>query len=125
MIVAERHGTLDREGKWGTLPIQVTESRADKIDRAINQFRADHGSYPQTLQELTPRYLLFVPVPNIIYGQDRCYESGQDYYRLGYVYREMFSMPASVRVHAAQGEPPDPTWECDQEAAKYQAVPGF
>jgi hypothetical protein len=37
----------------------------------------------------------------------------------------MFSLPASVRIHAAQGQPPDPAWECDQEAARYQDIPGF
>jgi MFS family permease len=125
MIGAERLGTFDRDGEWGTLPIIVTESRAEKIDQAIRRFQAEHGSYPQTLQELAPRYLLYIPVPYIIRGQDWCYESGEDYYRFGYVYREMFSLPAEARVHAMQGEPPDNAWECDQEAIRYQNVPGF
>jgi MFS family permease len=125
MIGAERLGILDREGKWGTLPGQVTQSRSEKIDQAIQRFQAENDAYPQTLSELTPGYLLYIPVPYIIPGQDWCYESGEGYYRFGYVYREMFSLPASVRIHAARGEPPDPAWECDQEAAKYQGVPGF
>jgi hypothetical protein len=120
MISAERLGTFDREGKWGTLPIQVTAARAEKIDMAIKKFHAENEIYPQTLSELTPRYLLYVPVPYMIREQDWCYEGGRDYYRFGYVYREMFSLPASVRLHAAQGEPPDSEWECDEEARKYQ-----
>ena len=125
MIGAERLGTLDRNGKWGTLPGQVTESRAEKIDKAIRRFHAEQGVYPQSLSELTSRYLLYIPVPYIIPRQDWCYESGADYYRLGYVDREMFSLPASVRIYAVEGEPPNPTWSCDEEAAKYQYVPGY
>lgn len=125
MIGAERLGTLDRNGVWGTLPKQVTESRAEKINRGIQNFYVETGTYPQTLSELTPRYLLYIPVPYIIPKQDWCYESGADYYRLGYVDREMFSLPASVRVYAAEGEPPDLAWECDEEAAKYQNIPDF
>lgn len=85
MIRAERMGTLDRDRVWGTLPGQVTESRAEKIDRGIQNFHAEKGAYPQTLSELTPRYLLYIPVPYIIPRQDWCYEGGADYYQLGYV----------------------------------------
>jgi hypothetical protein len=120
MISAERLGTLDRDGVWGTLPRQVTETRAEKIDQAIKWFHAENGMYPQALSELTPRYLLYIPVPYIIREQNWCFEGGRDYYRFGYVNREMFSLPASVRLYAAQGEPPDPKWECDEEARKYQ-----
>ena len=125
MIGAERLGTLDRNGVWGTLPGQVTETRAEKIDREIQRFHEENGAYPQKLSELTPRYLLYIPVPYIIPSQDWCYESGPGYYRLGYVYREMFSLPASVRTYASAGEPPDHVWDCDEEAAKYQFVPGY
>jgi len=123
MIRAERMGTLDRNRVWGTLPGQVTESRAEKINREILNFHAEHDAYPQTLRELTPRYLLYIPVPYIIPRQEWCYEGGVDYYRFGYVSREVFSLPASVRVYATQGEPPDFGWECDEEAAKYQNIP--
>jgi hypothetical protein len=125
MIGAERAGTLDRNMEWGTLPGQVTESRAEKINRGIQRFQAENGAYPQTLSELTPRYLLYIPVPYMIPRQDWCYEGGAGYYRFGYVYRKYFSTPASVRIHAAAGEPPDPAWDCDQEAAKYQDIPGL
>jgi len=125
MIGAERLGTLDRNGEWGTLPGQVTETRAEKIDREIQRFYAENGAYPQNLNELTPRYLLYIPVPYIIPRQDWCYESGPGYYRLGYVDRKMFSLPASVRIYASTGETPDQAWDCDEEAAKYQFVPGY
>jgi hypothetical protein len=125
MIAAERAGTLDRNMEWGTLPGQVTESRAERINRGIQRFQAENGAYPQALSELTPRYLLYIPVPYIIPRQDWCYEGGADYYRFGYVYRDYFSTPASVRIHAAEGEPPDAAWDCDEEAAKYQDIPGL
>ena len=125
MISAERLGTLDRNLVWGTLPGQVTESRAEKIDGAIQRFHAENGAFPQSLRELTPRYLLYIPVPYTIPKQDWCYESGEGYYRFGYVYREMFSLPASVHVYASAGELPDPAWDCDEEAAKYQFIPGY
>jgi MFS family permease len=125
MIGAERLGTLDLNGKWGTLPGQVTEARAEKIDHALQKFYTENGTYPQSLNELTPRYLLYIPVPYIIPSQDWCYQGGGDYYRFGYVHREMFSLPASVRIYSSEGKPPDPAWNCDQEAAKYQDVPGF
>lgn len=123
MIRAERMGTLDRNRVWGTLPGQVTESRAEKINREILNFHAEHDAYPQTLSELTPRYLLYIPVPYIIPRQEWCYEGGVDYYRFGYVYREVFSLPASVRLYATEGEPPALTWACEEEAAKYQIFP--
>ena len=125
MIGAERLGTLDRHGVWGTLPGQVTDARAEKINQSIQRFHDENGAYPQTLSELTPRYLLYIPVPYIIPRQDWCYESGPGYYRLGYVYREMFSLPASVHIYSSAGEPPDQAWDCDEEAAKYQFVPGY
>jgi hypothetical protein len=55
----------------------------------------------------------------IIPGLGWCYEGGEDFYRLGYVYREYFSSPASAHVYVAMGETPDSGWDCEREAAKY------
>jgi hypothetical protein len=118
-------GTFGLDGPWGRVPIARTEWRAASIDRAIRRYYLDNGSYPTDLAELTPRYLLILPVPYIIPGQDWCYEGGTDYYRLGYVYREYFSTPASVRITSFEGQPPDPAWPCEQEAARYPGPPGF
>jgi hypothetical protein len=118
-------GTFGLDGPWGRVPIARTERRADSIDRAIRRFYLEKGSYPVALDELTPRYLLILPTPFIIPGQDWCYQGGADYYRLGYVYREYFSTPAEVRVFASQGPSPDPSWPCEQEAARYPGPPGF
>jgi len=110
---------------WSISPVTVTERRAETVNRAILRYYQKNNGYPETLSELRPWYLPVVLGPVIIPGQTWCYEGGQDYYRLGYVYRKFFSAPAMVRVHAAVGMPPDPAWECEDEAAKYPAPAGF
>jgi hypothetical protein len=103
-------------------PILVTEQRADKIDKAIQRYYEKNNEYPQALSDLTPWYLLYTPNPLIIPGQDWCYQGGADYYRFGYVYRRVFSVPASVKIHSSVGEASDANWECQNEANKY---PGY
>jgi hypothetical protein len=110
---------------WSISPVTVTERRAETVNRAILRYYQKNNGYPETLSELRPWYLPVALGPVIIPGQTWCYEGGQDYYRLGYVYREFFSAPAMVRVHAAVGMPPDPAWRCEDEAAKYPAPAGF
>ena len=118
-------GTFGFDGPWGRVPIARTERRAGSIDQAIQRFHDQNHHYPSSLEELTPRYLLILPAPFIIPGQDWCYQGGADFYRLGYVYREYFSAPAEVRIIASQGQPPDPAWPCEEEAARYPGPPGF
>jgi hypothetical protein len=118
-------GTFGLDGPWGRVPIARTERRADSIDQAIRRYHIKNGSYPTVLEELTPNYLLILPTPFIIPGQNWCYQGDMDYYRLGYVYREYFSTPAEVRIFASEGTPPDSSWPCEQEAAFYPGLPGF
>ena len=115
-------GTYGPNGKWGMSPAHITERRAEKIDNAVQGFYGTKGEYPASLKDLFPGYLVYIPRPIMIPGQTWCYEGGQDYFRFGYVYRQYFSSPASVRIHAFAGEPPNPDWPCEDEAAKY---PGF
>jgi hypothetical protein len=118
-------GTYGPDGKWGMSPAFVTERRAEMIDRAIQRYYEQRGGYPRVLNDLVPRNLVYIPQPIMIPGQTWCYEGGHDYYRLGYVYRQYFSTPASVRVYAAIGEPPVLDWACEDEAAKYPGPPGY
>ena len=67
---------------------QLTEERAERASQAIETYCAREGRYPQDLRQLTPGYVLSLPGPVTIYGQDWCFDGGDDYYRLGYVYRE-------------------------------------
>jgi len=120
---ANSFGTFGFDGAWGNVPRARTARRAEVINHAILRYYEDQGQYPQALADVTPGYLLYLPTPFIIPHQDWCYQGGSDYYRLGYVYRDYFSTPASVKVFAAAGQPPDSSWTCDAEAAKYPAPP--
>ena len=122
---ANSFGTFGFDGGWGNVPRARTARRAEMINQAILRFYEQQGQYPQALADLTPGYLLYLPTPFIIPHQDWCYQGGPDYYRLGYVYRDNFSSPASVKVFSAAEKPPDPSWACDAEAAKYPAPPGY
>jgi hypothetical protein len=84
---------------------QLTEQRAQKVEQAIQAYYTREGHYPSDLRELSPRYMLSVPEPFILYGQDWCYEGGEEYYRLSYVYREHWSDPRlSGRIYSAAGD---------------------
>jgi hypothetical protein len=112
LVQAHNLANYERDHTWGTKPILTTERRADKIERAIQRYYERSRPIPQNaLADLTPRYLLYVPNPFIIPGLDWCYEGGVDFYRFGYVHRQYFSVPASVRIHSSAGEPPVPQLE--------------
>jgi hypothetical protein len=97
---------------------QLTEERAERVTQAIETYHAREGHYPQDLRQLTPWYVLSLPGPVIIYGQDWCYDGGQDYYRLGYVYREHWSDPRLIgRIYKTKGEAPDLAGICAEEIA--------
>ena len=118
-------GTYGPDGQWGMSPAFVTERRAETVGRAIQRYYDQYGEYPRVLSDLVPRNLVYIPKPIMIPGQTWCYEGGAEYYQLGYVYRQYFSSPASVRIHVADGNPPDPDWACEDEAAMYPAPPGY
>jgi len=97
---------------------QLTEERAGRTSQAIETYYAREGHYPQDLRQLTPWYVLSLPGPVIIYGQDWCYDGGEDYYRLGYVYREHWSDPPTIgRIYKTKGEAPDLHDMCEEEIA--------
>jgi hypothetical protein len=97
---------------------QLTEERAERVTQAIETYHAREGHYPQDLRQLTPWYVLSLPGPVIIYGQDWCYDGGEDYYRLGYVYREHWSDPPTIgRIYKTKGEAPDLHDMCEEEIA--------
>jgi len=114
LVGAFNLANYDENHKWGTKPTIMTEQRADKIENAIQRYYKVNNEYPQTLNDLTPKYLLYIPNPYIIPGQDWCYEGGTNYYLFGYVYREFFSSPASVRIRssASTGEASNANWDC-------------
>ena len=125
VTIATSFGTFGFDGAWGNVPRARTARRAELINQAILRYHDRQRSYPASLGDLTPDYLLYLPVPFIIPHQDWCYQGGVDFYRLGYVARDYFSTPASVKVHAFAGQPPEQLWSCDAEAAKYPAPAGY
>jgi len=118
-------GSHSPDGKWGESPSYITERRAEKIAHAIQQYYADHGSYPHSVDDLFPQNLVYIPRPIMIPGQTWCYEGGKGYYRFGYLYRQYFSTPASVKIHTTFGELPSSYWPCDDEATKYPPPPEY
>jgi hypothetical protein len=106
---------------------QLTAERAGRTSQAIETYYAREGHYPQDLRQLIPSYILSLPGPVIIYGQDWCYAGGEDYYRLGYVYREHWSDPLLTgQIYKTKGEAPDLPGICDEEiAALEKRYPSF
>jgi hypothetical protein len=105
------------EAGWHVSYHEITEGRAERISRALEKFHAREGSYPETLHALTPRDLLFIQQPVILAGEDWCYESGGDYYRLAAFYREFFSAPVSLRLYRSAGETPTSPMPCEERLA--------
>ncbi len=109
---------------WRLTPTFSTEARAAKIERAIHRYRERQGHYPSRLAKLVPFYLWRIPQPMIFRDQTWCYEGGDGYYRLGYVHQPGFGWPLeslSIRIQAAVGEPPEPSWPCDEALEKVKS----
>jgi hypothetical protein len=57
-----------------------------------------------------------VPEPVILYGQEWCYDAGDDYYRLGAVSRAHWSAPdLTGQLYSAKGDVPVLVAVCDAE----------
>lgn len=72
---------------------EQAETRADRVTLALEDYRQTNGRYPHDLSDLTPRYLLTLPEPGVIFAQEWCYESDGAGYALGYVTRDHWSDP--------------------------------
>lgn len=99
----------------------LTEERAEKIAQTLEQFRTREGYFPESLDALTPRDLLYIPQPIIMLGEKWCYRGAQDHYQLAAMYREYWSLPISLRVYASAGKPPAGAWECEERLAEIKA----
>ena len=100
---------------------QLTDERAEHVSQAIETYFARVGRYPEDLRELTPWYIFPFPGPVIIYGEEWCYDGGEDHYRLGYVYRQHWSDPRlKGRIYKEKGGAPDLHHTCEEEVAALQ-----
>jgi len=108
---------------WSLNAFDLTRSRASHVEQALVRYHQEQGIYPSKLDDLTPRYLLFVPPPLVVRRVGWCYQGGEDFYRLGYVSGDFTYMNAyfKVEVFSQAGEPPQEGWSCDAIAQKFQA----
>ncbi|MBE0410540.1 MAG: hypothetical protein IBX69_12500 [Anaerolineales bacterium] len=97
---------------------QLTEQRAERLVLAIDSYYQRNQRYPEQLQDLTPQYVLSLGEPMIIYGQDWCYHSGDNFYQLGYVSKEHWSSPILEGVvYTSQGNPVGEFSLCEEQIA--------
>ena len=90
--------------------------RADRVSQAILRYYATNDHYPQELDDLFPRYLLWIPQPVTSFPNGWCYEAGEGYYRLGYQDEWIGSSPPfSVIEYSSSGISPDESWRCQLE----------
>lgn len=83
----------------------LTEKRAERISLALEDYHNRHGRYPENLGQLSPRDILFVPPPVILFGQAWCYDASGDFYQLGYVDRNHWSDPRLIgRLYRTAGQ---------------------
>lgn len=101
------------ERGWDASYHAVTEARAERIAQSLEEYKQREGVYPATLDALTPRYLLGVPQPVELQGEEWCYQGGDDFFRLGAFAREYFSTPVELRVYHSAGDP-DSVWRCEE-----------
>lgn len=109
---------------WNVSAFEMTERRAAIVDKAIVNYYQENGSYPVSLAELSPRYVLFLPPPVIVRVGGWCYQSGQDYYRLGYISGVFTYFNANFQVvtYSQAGDLPLNTWACDGLMERFQAM---
>jgi hypothetical protein len=84
----------------------LTAQRLERVGWAVETYYARQGRYPQELNELTPRYLLSIPEPVYIQGQDWCYDASEDGFQLAYLTRDHWSSPyLSAHPYHAESNP--------------------
>jgi len=116
-------------------PHAITEARAIQIRQAIESYHQDTGAYPAELEDLSPNYLPLLLGPLTGRGQTWCYQSGTDYYRLGFVLFERYHQYEGdtpfwepyyeIRVPGSAGQPPAGTWACDTELERMKQYGGL
>ena len=96
----------------------LTDNRAGRIASALQVYYQREGHYPEELQALVPRDLLFIPQPVILMGEHWCYQGGGNRYTLAAFYREFFSSPVSLRVYESTENPSSDALPCQDQLAE-------
>ena len=108
---------------WNVSAFDLTEHRAEQVNQAIESYYHDYGRYPDSLEALTPNYLLFLPAPVVVHNAGWCYQGGDHFYRLGYVSGEFtyFESDFFAQVFAQTGYlSSEGGWACDELVARFQ-----
>jgi hypothetical protein len=81
----------------------LTQQRAARIAAAISNYQFREGHFPDSLHELVPKDLLWVPSQVILRQEDWCYQGVENAYVLGVYWRHYFSTPLEVKTYASSG----------------------
>jgi hypothetical protein len=80
----------------------------NRIGQAVESYQIREGRYPHDLNQLLPRYLLSIPGPDVIRGQDWCYQAGEDGFQLAHLERGHGNLPTlSARPYHLDSHPAD------------------
>jgi hypothetical protein len=116
-------------------PQAITVARANRLGQAIEDYYINVGEYPANLEDLTPSHLLFIFGPLTGRGQAWCYQSGPDFYRLGYIFfQRYYEYPDNtpfwepyyeIKIPHAAGQLPAGEWICNEELRLYRQHGGL
>ena len=108
---------------WNLSAFEMTERRAAAVKGAIENYYQENGVYPEGLAKLSPRYLPFVLPPVVVRTGGWCYQSGGEFYRLGYISGDFtyFDSEFRVETYAQAGDIPVGDWVCDEWRVRFQA----
>jgi len=108
---------------WKLSAFEMTERRAAVVNDAIVSYYQENGVYPDELSELSPRYVPYVFPPVVVRTGGWCYQSGDEFYRLGYISGDFtyFDSDFRVETYAQAGDLPAGSWVCDEWRDRFQA----
>jgi hypothetical protein len=108
---------------WNQSAFEMTQRRAATVEQAILNYYDENETYPVSLAELSPRYLPFLLPPVVVRTGGWCYQSGEGFYRLGYVSGDFtyFEREFKVVTYASAGDLSNKAWVCDELRARLQA----
>jgi len=108
---------------WKLSAFKMTEHRASSVNAAIESYYQENRIYPDDLAELSPRYLPVILPPVVVRTGGWCYQSGEEFYRLGYISGDFtyFDSDFRVETYAQAGDLPASGWVCDEWRDRFQA----
>jgi type II secretory pathway pseudopilin PulG len=82
----------------GARSVEKSKARGEFIAHALEQFAADHGTYPKELDDLVPDYLSKIPRPTV--GTRRWeYSGGEQSFSLLFGWGRDYLYPSYAYIH--------------------------